>query len=224
MKTAVIAGATGLIGQCLMKHLIKSYSFSRIIILSRHHLKITDPKVDVITLDFETLPDLNIHEHIDDVFCTLGSTQKKAGSKEAFRQVDFDYVVNLSRWAVRHNARSFSVVSSVGANPTSSSFYLRTKGQMETAVKQCDIPSIFIYRPSLLLGNREKTRSGEQISAKILNFIAPLLTGKFIKYRAIEATKVARVMYKMTFTQSEDIFTFESNEIEQISAEINPLE
>lgn len=213
MKTALIAGATGLIGQSLLSILLNSNEYESVIAIVRSPLNVKHPKLVEAVVDFEQLSQFSPPCTIHHVFCCLGTTIKKAGSKEAFIKVDYTYVTQLAHWAENHRCEHFSTISSVGANPKASSFYLHTKGNMEAALSTLKIRSIHIFRPSLLVGERNEFRVGEKISELLLLLLKPLLRGKFRKYRAIEASHVARAMYSHAQEKQIGVSIFEGEKI-----------
>ena len=133
-KIAVIAGSTGLIGGHLLQQLLNNPLYDKIYVPGRKAPKLTDPKIVFELCDFSEFKNLPKNGNID-LFCSLGTTIKKAGSQDQFREVDFDAVVNFARWGASISCNHFVVVSSIGANPKSRNFYLRTKGQMEQVLK-----------------------------------------------------------------------------------------
>jgi len=212
-KTAVIAGATGLIGQSLVNLLIAGDAYQKIYILTRRSPQVLHPKLQYEKINFDQLDDCFFNEPIDDVYCALGSTIKKAGSKKAFRKVDLEYVIALARWSAINHVKSFSVVSSIGASPNSSNFYLRTKGQMEEAVMKTGVPAVYIYRPSFLTGHRHEFRLNEKLALPFMKIISPILKGKWQKYRPISGSQVAHAMYQMAQTGRQEALILESDEI-----------
>ena len=131
---------------------------------------------------------------VDDVFCAIGTTMKKAGSRAAFRHVDFELPLRVAELAVSVGAKRLALVSSVGADAGSSNFYLRTKGELEDALAKLPLASLHIFRPSLLLGDRDESRPGEAIASVVSRATKGLLVGRLRKYRPIEADQVARAM------------------------------
>ncbi|MBK3517167.1 oxidoreductase [Carboxylicivirga marina] len=213
MKTALIAGPTGLVGQALLSFLLESNHYEKVIALIRRPLNNEHPKLIEQIIDFEQLENLRTEHTVDDAFCCLGTTIKNAGSKEAFTKVDYTYVIQLANWAERNNCRSFSVISSVGANSHTTNFYLQTKGHMEEAVSKLSIPSMHLFRPSLLLGDRNEFRLAEKLSEKIMYLFNPLLIGRFQKYRAIKATQVAQAMHNKAQEDIKGVRIYEGKEI-----------
>jgi len=174
-RTALLAGATGLVGRALLSLLVDSDRYrSAHVLLRRTSGNIAaDPKLKIQEVDFARLP--TAFPAVDDVYIALGTTIKMAGSEAAFRQVDFDFVVNIARAARTAGATRLAVVSALGADPTSRIFYNRVKGEMELAIMQIGYESVVIAQPSLLLGDRaalgQPARSGELWAERLL---APL--------------------------------------------------
>lgn len=207
-KEALLAGATGLVGSHLLQQLLNDVRYSKIHLAGRRSPQISHPKIVFHPCDFhdfDTLPGHGIQE----VFCALGTTIRKAGTKENFREVDFDAVVNLARYAALTGCDHFVVVSSVGANPRSRNFYLRTKGQMEQRLKSCGLQNISIVRPSLLLGQRREFRLAEKLSEWMMKPIGFLLKGRLAKYRPIEASQLAQTMIRLAQNRIGDTFIVE---------------
>lgn len=200
-KSAWLAGSTGLVGGHLARELASTDFYRSVTALVRRPqqapTKITQRIVDFEQLDSSPTSDVG---PVDDVFCALGTTIKKAGSQPAFRRVDRDYVVNLAQLARQNGAKQFVVVSSVGADANSSNFYLRTKGEMEQALANIGFERLFIFRPSLLLGERAESRAGEKVAMSVMPLLAPLMFGSMRKYRPIHASQVARAMLAVAQT------------------------
>ncbi|MEZ5197579.1 MAG: oxidoreductase [Bacteroidales bacterium] len=215
MKTALIAGATGLIGSELIKLLIDSGAYQEIHVLVRRPLELNSPIIIEHKIDFDKLDQFKINPSIDHVFCTLGTTIKKAKTKENFRKVDYDYVLALGQKAKEWNAEKFLVVSSLGANAKSKIFYSRVKGEMEFALQKLNHPHLFIFRPSLLMGNRNENRAGEKSAIMVYKAINPLFIGKLKKYKGIEAKQVAKGMMGTALENSTTFQIFESDEIQK---------
>ncbi|ALW83737.1 oxidoreductase [Hymenobacter sedentarius] len=193
-KTALLAGATGLIGSHLLPLLLESERYAKVIVVGRKPLPLQHPKLTQVVTDLDKLQDVRLQLIADDVFCCLGTTMKQAGSKEAFYKVDFLYVVTLAALTAGNFAAQFMVVSSLGADPESRVYYSRVKGEMEEAVRQVPFRAIHIFRPSLLLGERPQPRLGERLGAVVLRVLSPLLRGPLQKYRPVTADAVAAAM------------------------------
>ena len=197
MKTAAIFGATGLVGKELLNQLVDNDYYAKVIVFNRRKQNYSNPKIEEHIFkadDFESIEALLV---ADDLFCSIGTTMKKAGSKAAFKKVDFDIPLNLARIAEKNKISKLLVVSSVGADAKSNNFYLRTKGEMEQEVLKHAIPSIFFFRPSMLLGKRNEQRLGEQFGQKAMKLTGFLMIGKLKKYKAVSAYLVAKAMQKV---------------------------
>jgi len=151
------------------------------------------------------------------VFCALGTTIRKAGSQEAFKKVDFEYPLRTASTALKLGAKRFLVVSSIGADATSSNFYLRTKGELEKALSVEGFGGLIIFRPSFLLGQRSEFRPGERIALAAMQMVSPLMKGPLARYRPIEASAVATAMIAAAKQNLRDVHVFESDHILQIS-------
>lgn len=216
MKTALLAGATGLVGGHCLNELLASPHYESVISIGRRPLGRTDPKLRDVATDLDAVtPDLVAGA--DDVFCCLGTTIKKAGSLDAFRRVDFDMPMALARAALGAGATRFCLVSSVGAGPRARTFYLQVKGELENALGDLGFRSLLLFRPSLLLGNRAEPRAGERFAELALQVVNPLLRGGWRKYRSIEAAAVARAMVRLAEQGTEGRRVVESDEIARIA-------
>lgn len=191
-RTALLAGATGLVGRELLTQLLADDAYTRIKLIGRRAPALQHPKLEVLLSDFSNLPALNLAA--DTVFCCLGTTLKTAGSRAAFERVDREYVVQLAQAARAQGARQFLVVSAAGSHPRSPSFYSRVKAQMEAAVSAIGYETVHILRPSLLLGARSEHRPGEKLAQIAAPWLSPLLAGPLKKYRPISAHEVARAL------------------------------
>lgn len=190
MAVALIAGPTGLVGALLLDLLLEETAYDRVIALSRKPLPKQHPKLDNKVVDFDAL-EATSELRADDVFCCLGTTIRQAGSQEAFRKVDYEYPLALARIAKDLGARQYLLITALGSDKNSSIFYNRVKGDVEAAIGELGIPCFHIIEPSMLLGDRKEHRGGEGVGKfvmKALDFIIPK------KYKAIEASKVARGM------------------------------
>jgi len=193
MKTAVLIGATGLIGSHLLKFLQNDDHFSEIRVLVRRQVAINHLNVKLIVLDFEDETAFrNGITGCDSVFVAVGTTQKKVnGDKAAYRKVDYDIPVNAAKFCAEAGCKSFLLVSSVGADSKSGNFYLKLKGEVEEKISSMSIPSISIFRPSMLLGNRQESRPMESIAQVISRPLGALFPSK---YKPVKASDVARAM------------------------------
>ncbi|MEQ9413970.1 MAG: NAD(P)H-binding protein, partial [Cyclobacteriaceae bacterium] len=179
MKVALLAGGTGLVGSQLLQLLVEDDSYSSIKCLSRNTLPVSHTKIEVIQTNGDNLEELAPSLVADDVFFCLGTTIKKAKSKEAFRKVDFDYPLNLAKISKKCGAKQFLLVSAMGADPSSSVFYNKVKGEVEGAIAEVGFQGYHIFRPSLLLGDRNEERSGEDAAKIFFKFFGFLIPGKY---------------------------------------------
>ncbi|MBO2030290.1 NAD(P)H-binding protein [Siccationidurans ginsengisoli] len=195
-KTALLAGATGLVGSALLPLLLASDRYAKVIVVGRHPVAMEHPKLVQVVTELDQLEHERLRLIADDVYCCLGTTIRQAGSQEAFYKVDFLYVVRLAALTAANFAAQFLVVSALGADVNSRFYYSRVKGEMEDAVRQTPFRAIHIFRPSLLLGERAKPRLGERLGAMVLALARPLLRGGWRKYRPVTAATVAQAMLR----------------------------
>lgn len=219
MRTALIAGASGLVGASLLRQLLAGTEYDRVVSVGRRKLELDHPKLTQLLVDFTALDGVAAALQCDDAFCCLGTTIRRAGSREAFRAVDHTAVLALA-WAVRQQgAQRFFVVSALGADPGSRVFYNRVKGEMEAALMVLGFGTLGIFRPSLLLGKREQPRFGEALAALALWAAEPLLLGGWRKYRSIPAGVVARAMVRSAFGRpGQGVLIYLSDEIQDLGA------
>jgi uncharacterized protein YbjT (DUF2867 family) len=211
MKTALIAGSTGLIGSQLLQLLLTDDYYGRVKAISRKPLEITHPKLENIVLDFDRLTEHHDKLKADDVFCCLGTTIKKVKTKEKFRKVDFDYPVELAKLTKANGAEQYLLVSALGADKHSKIFYNQVKGEVEEAIGQIGFKSYHIFRPSLLMGDRNEIRSGEEagkVFFKYFGFLVP------VKYKGIDSIKVAQAMQKIAARHEPGMHIHESEELQ----------
>lgn len=208
MKTALIIGASGLIGSALLQELLADERYSKVIALVRKPLGVQHEKLVQTRYDFDwTDPSL---VQGDELFCCLGTTISAAGSQAAFRKVDYDYVLETAKMALANGAKKIVLVSSIGANKDSKVFYSRVKGEIEAAVSALGYEACFILRPSLLLGAREDLRMGELVgkfAMTLFSFAIPP------KYQAIESTQVAKTMIACANSEKVGVHILESDDI-----------
>ena len=214
-KTALIAGSTGLVGGHLLKLLIESTEYNRVIALVRNPIDAESDKLEVLQVNFDDLENELNGVQADDVFCCLGTTMKKAGSKEKFKKVDLKYPVDIGRQALAYGASTYLLISAIGADTGSSFFYNQVKGEVEEQVGRLGYNSVHIFRPSLLLGGREETRIGEKIAETFTKALGFLFIGPLKKYKGIEASKVANAMFEMAQHHSQGIRIYESDDLQE---------
>jgi uncharacterized protein YbjT (DUF2867 family) len=197
MRTALVLGATGLIGGHLVRLLAAQPEYGRVVALVRRPTGLRHPKLAERIVDYERLAEARDAFAVDDLFCCLGTTIKKAGSQDAFRRVDYDYPMAAARLAKEAGVKRFLLVSSMGADPRATVFYSRVKGELERDLAALGLPALLIFRPSLLLGERQEVRVGESIAAALMRALDPFLkVGPLARVRAIEGRTVARAMVR----------------------------
>ena len=215
-RTALLAGATGLIGSHCLKLLLDDPAYSKVTIIARKKIELNHPKLVAVCINFDQLDELSAKiDPVDDAFCCLGTTLKAAGSKEAFHLVDYTYCLEYAKLALKLQAKQFLLVSSLGADSRSGVFYSRVKGELEDALKVLSFGALKIFQPSLLLGARTEVRAGEAIAQKILPALSPLFRGPLRKYKAIEGSDVAAAMVAVAKKDVPGSETFQSDRISQ---------
>jgi uncharacterized protein YbjT (DUF2867 family) len=192
-NTIIVAGSSGLVGRETVKHLILDSACSEIILLVRKTSEFSHPKVREILFDFTREKYELESVQADSMFICVGTTMKKAKTKETFKNVDLDIPVKLAKMALEKNIQNVSVISAMGANSHSAFFYNKVKGEMESQLISLNLPSLTIVRPSLLIGDREEFRLGERFAEKVYKAF-PNIYPK--KYQPIEASMVAKAMLK----------------------------
>lgn len=214
-KTAIITGASGLIGSKLLTILLYSREYDKVISLGRKKLKTKHAKLVQEILDFEDASSYESFITGDAFFCCLGTTKKQTPDKNEYYKIDHDYPVNLANAASKNGVKQFHFISAIGADATSSNFYLKTKGETEKDLKKAGINSLNIYQPSLLTGRKRKQRLGERIATVAMKVINPFLIGSLKKYRSIPALSVAKAMYNQSLQNQNGVFVYTSDQIKE---------
>ncbi|MCR8842253.1 oxidoreductase [Paenibacillus sp. SC116] len=202
-KTALLVGATGLVGGHLLPILLEQPAYHKVKIFTRRNIQLEHPKLEQIVVDFNQLDQYFDHVQADHVYCCLGTTIKKAGSKEAFRKVDFEYPLAIAKMAKQCGASKFLMVTSIGADSNSSFFYNQVKGNVEEEIKKLGLPSVHLFQPSLLLGSRSESRPGESAAIMVSPLIKLIARGRWSKYSPIQAKDVAAAMYRVGQSQGQ---------------------
>ena len=213
-RTALVAGASGLTGGHLLSHLLADDRYTHVTALVRNKSLLANRKLAQLIVDFEALPALPT---ADDAYCCLGTTIKKAGSQAAFRQVDFEFVVNFARAAKQAGVKRFLVISSLGANARSAVFYSRVKGEMENALCKVGFDAQHIFQPSLIIGERKEQRPAERFGIAAFHTVGALMVGPMRKYRPIESATIAQAMINAAFSASRGISAYQSDAIETLA-------
>lgn len=217
LRSALIVGATGLVGKELLNILLKESKYETVKVLTRRRAPISHPKLEQIITDFDQLDQYSHHFQVDDVYCCLGTTIKAAGSQQAFKKVDFTYPLELAKLTKASGAQKFFIITAMGADKNSKFFYNRVKGEVEEELKKLGFATLHIFRPSLLLGKREEFRFGEKIGVLLSPVLSILLFGPLKKYKPIHARDVAMAMYQASKISDSSIFIHESSEIQSLN-------
>jgi len=214
---AVIAGASGLIGNLLLEHLLHHPDYDEVLVLVRKKLMIQHQKLTQLILDFDHLDDYQSQINGHALFCCLGTTKNKTPDLKEYRKIDHDYPVQLAKIAAKNSMKQYHLVSSLGADKSSSIFYTKLKGETEEDIKQNKVDGIYIYQPSMLIGNRQEKRFAERLAMRLFKWIDPLLIGKLKKYRSIKADTVAKAMLNQSLKNNSGIFTYPSDQIKKLA-------
>ncbi len=213
MKSAIVIGATGLVGSFITKKLLADDRYEKVKIFVRRTSGIQHAKLNEYIVDFDKIGDWRNLLAGDELYSALGTTIKKAGSKENQRKIDFDYQYEVAKAASENGVKKYFLVSSLGANYKSGNFYLRIKGLLDDKIMQLDFDKIRIFRPSILAGERSEKRFGESFGIKLVGTVTNLIPA-LKKYRPIKAELVAEAMIKSANQDVNDkIIIYESDKI-----------
>ena len=212
-RTALIAGASGLVGGYCLQLLLQDEQYKKVVSIGRRNIDVQHPKLEQRIVDFQDLQSYSQFLQADDVYCCLGTTIKKAGSRDQFFEVDYKYVLRLAHVSAANGARRFMVVSAMGADSKSMFYYNRVKGEMEEALRQVPFRSIHIFRPSLLLGPRQENRPGEKAATILMKGLDFLMVGPLKQYKAIHAQTVAEAMVRAAHHNQKGVHVHLSHEI-----------
>lgn len=213
MKTALLFGATGFIGSHLLQDLLNSPDYSRVIAAARKPLAVGHPKLTVLIGDLASLPALKPQLVADEVFIALGTTRKHTPDLAAYYKIDHDYPVVAAEIAKANGARSVFLVTAVGANAASSVFYVRTKGEVERDILALDFEHTHIFRPSMILGERDEDRPRERLIIAVWNVINPLLVGPASPYRGLTGNDIAHAIARAAQHQTEKVRIYQWKEM-----------
>ncbi len=193
-RTALIVGATGLVGGHCLKRLLAEDQYARVVAITRRELGVRHDKLVQIEVDFDRLRDHREDLVADDVYCCLGSTIRKAGSHRRFREIDYGYNLAVAQGAQLGGAKQILLVSSVGASPKSRTFYLQVKGELEAAISVLPYRAHHVFRPSMLLGKRAESRPLESVGMALFRAVSFSMVGGLRRFRSVRAEDVARAM------------------------------
>jgi uncharacterized protein YbjT (DUF2867 family) len=210
LTSAAVVGGSGLVGTHLLHRLAVDDECTQVVAIGRRPSPAPSPKISQRVADLGDPGTYGDALDVDCVFCTLGTTIKKAGSNAAFRRVDHDYPLAVARAARARGARRFAIVTAVGADATSPIFYNRVKGELEEALRSVEFPAgIRILHPSMLLGARQESRPAERIGAAIMRATAPLFSLGLTKYKAIPAEDVAAALVTAARSDGAGVVVYE---------------
>lgn len=213
-KTAILLGASGLVGGFLLDMLLDSGMYGEVNIFVRKPLDKTHPRLKQHIVDFDNPATFKHLVKGDALFCCLGTTIKKAGSQAAFRKVDYEYPLHFAEMAKANGVHQYLIITAIGSKASSSIFYNRTKGECEDAIRNTGIESVSIFRPSLLLGKRAEFRLGEKLSEYLMRGFSFLMLGAAKKYRPVEAWQVAKAMMIVSEQPQSGVSIYESDRIQ----------
>ncbi|SDM24623.1 NAD dependent epimerase/dehydratase family protein [Daejeonella rubra] len=213
----ILVGASGLIGSNLLSELIRSEAISEILLVLRRSTGISNPKVKELILNFDELNTYSSEIQGDIIYSCLGTTKSETPDPALYRKIDLEYPLNLAKFGLQNGVSQFHIISSLGADAESSNSYLKLKGELEQELKKLNIPSLHIYQPSFLIGERKENRLADKIMKPISSLIDPLLIGPLKKYRSIKAADVAKVMLNQSIKDLKGTFIYPSIQIQELA-------
>ena len=220
-RTALILGASGMVGGFCLKALLESTDYGSVVVLSRRALALAaHPKLVQRVVSFDKLSAADF-AGANDVFCALGTTIRKAGTQEAFRRVDLEYPLAAAKQGLSAGAKQFLLVSSAGADAASKNFYLHTKGELEQKLGELGYRALHIFRPGLLLGKREEVRPGELLATRIAPFVNLTLWGPLRHYRSIRAETVGKAMVAAAAQGKTGTVIYEYDDIKKLGEAVS---
>jgi uncharacterized protein YbjT (DUF2867 family) len=209
MAVLLLVGATGLVGQSVVRQALADSRVDKLIAVTRKPLP-PQPRLENPTVDFDALPADAPWWKVDGGICTLGTTMRQAGSHQAFRKVDVDYPLAVAGLLRKHGARSFAFNSSIGANPKARAFYMRVKGEVEQRLIALGFPSLTLLRPSGILGPRKQHRKWEARTIRVFHSLRPILPRH---YRVVPADKIAKALIEAALTAPAGVQVVESERL-----------
>ena len=215
MKTALIFGSSGLIGNQLLELLVNNDKYSKIKLFVRSETSNSNSKIEIIKTDFNNLENHKDSIVGDDCFFCIGTTRKNTPNKNEYIKIEYDLPVEVAKISKENSINSFTYVSSLGANPNATGLYLKNKGQTEEALKKLNFPKLSIIRPSILLGNRKENRIGEKIGIIVMRTLSPLFLGKLLKYKPIKVELVVKAIFNIAQNDYQRVI-FESDQLQKI--------
>jgi uncharacterized protein YbjT (DUF2867 family) len=219
-QIALVFGATGLVGRALVEELLQQEDFHQVRTFGRRTLPLQHPKLEQLTVDFTTPESFRDAIQGTTLFLALGTTIAKAGSQENFYQVDYTFTMQAAEMAIANGVSQVLLVSSVGADPKSSIFYSRVKGQIEQALRELPFATIHIFQPSILLGQRSESRPLEAVGQTISKALNPIFGSWMGRYQPVAGETVARAMVQCALQYKKGIFVHPSHQIHKLSSRL----
>ena len=217
MKSAILFGATGLIGSNLLNLLIKNDDYSKITIFTRREISNTNQKLEIHKIDFSKIEDYSTLISGNDCFYCIGTTKKQTPNKMSYINTEYELPIKIAKLAKENNVESFIYVSSGGANAQSKNLYLQNKGRAENKIIELSFKFTAIIQPSLLLGFRNETRIGEGIAQFIFKKLSFIFIGKLRPLKAISALNVSKAIIRISEKKYKGLY-FTSDKLEDFSS------
>lgn len=220
-KIATIVGATGMIGNYLLEALLQDDYFSTVRILVRRPYQKSDPKMEVKLVDFTDAESFKLAlEGSDTIFCCIGTTQKNVkGDNDLYRKIDFDIPLKAAKFGKEVGCEKFLIVTAVGADNHSRTFYLKLKGELENAIGLAGIATVHVFQPSMLLGERKEKRTGESLLQGSMKLISGVFFGSLRKFKAIHGKTVAKAMQRAAKKNDKGFFIYTYDEMKRLAEE-----
>ena len=219
MKTALIFGSSGLIGNHLLELILKDNNYNKIKLFVRSDLTDVNSKIEIIKTDFNNIENHKDKIVGDDCFFCIGTTRKNTPDKNEYIKIEYNLPIEVAKIAKSNSINNFIYISSLGANPNAASLYLKNKGQTEQELIKLNFMNLSILRPSILLGNRKENRVGEKIGIFAMKTLSPLFLGNMKKYKPIKVEYVSKTMLQVAQKDYQKNI-FESDEIVKIGTDV----
>lgn len=216
-KSALIAGSSGLVGNLLLQQLLNSDYYDKVYVLVRRSIVQSHPKLVAVVCDFDQLEKVSSFFSVDDVFCCLGTTIKKAKSRTAMNKVDRDYPIELAKLAYARGAKQFIVISAPNKGEHSRFAYTRMKGELEVSLKSIPFDSMSFIHPSLLIGDRLEFRFLENMAKSIFRGFSKITTKTISPSLGIEAKDVAKAMFHIAQQHKKGLTVYSAKRLSQLA-------
>lgn len=216
-RTALVIGATGLVGTTLVNKLLVNRDYDKVVVLVRRKLSFTHQKLDEYVINFDNLEEEFPNVNVDDVYCCMGTTIKKAKTKDNMYKIDVEYPLAVAKVAKERGLKHYILISSIGANAQSMFFYTRIKGELEEQLQELDLPKLTILQPSFLVGKRKEKRINEKVFIHLYSGCSKVLPNTVKNKLGIEVYKVADAMMKSVIHQTDDTKTLDVEAIRELA-------